>query len=390
MGQALPTYWHDQQYDYDVKLHEHFLRSRLRTRDPAAATLFFVPVYLGRLFNWYWQRPQCDEEDAPRPPMCREEQVTDFWGQLWLGAGNATADAVRAAMAHVRRLPHWNRTNGADHFTVFSYDRGRCEMAASLTAEELGDSFAIQSYGDLAARSVPSTPTWVREESFNGSGYNWGGPNGWHCVRPDADIIVPMYAPYTRADLVSPFAAPRNISALLRFEVVPGDGKYLIANHGHRLRHELLKSWAAAPLPGSEVGMQDLARTEVDMRSAIFCVCPPGSTQDSTRVWRALTLGCIPVTFFRATELPFARRLGLDYSQFVVNVQPDDYRGLQARLAALLGKPEQVRALQEGVRRHQVRFLWDPALPSGVYANIEAELAMRARALTKGTLLTAV
>lgn len=55
--------------------------------------------------------------------------------------------------------------------------------------------------------------------------------HGWQ-VRPDADITVPMYAPYTRADLVSPFAGPRNITALLRFEVVPGDGKYLIANHG--------------------------------------------------------------------------------------------------------------------------------------------------------------
>ena len=53
---------------------------------------------------------------------------------------------------------------------------------------------------------------------------------GWQ-VRPDADITVPMYAPYTCADLVSPFAGPRNITALLRFEVVPGDGKYLIANH---------------------------------------------------------------------------------------------------------------------------------------------------------------
>ena len=32
---------------------------------------------------------------------------------------------------------------------------GRCEMAASLGAEELGSSFAIQSYGDLAARHAP-------------------------------------------------------------------------------------------------------------------------------------------------------------------------------------------------------------------------------------------
>ena len=51
------------------------MQSSLRTRDPGAATLFFIPVYLGRLFNWFWQRPHCDEEGAPPPPMCREEQV---------------------------------------------------------------------------------------------------------------------------------------------------------------------------------------------------------------------------------------------------------------------------------------------------------------------------
>ena len=35
------------------------------------------------------------------------------------------------------------------------------------------------------------------------------------------------------------------------------------------------------------------------MRRSLFCVCPPGNTQDSARVWRAIILGCIPVTFFR-------------------------------------------------------------------------------------------
>ncbi len=64
-----------------------------------------------------------------------------------------------------------------------------------------------------------------------------------------------------------------------------------------------------------------------------------GSTQDSTRMCRALALGCIPVTCFRAAELPFARRLGLDYTRFAVNVQPDDYRGVQARARALRAAP---------------------------------------------------
>jgi len=33
-------------------------------------------------------------------------QVGDFWHDLWLGAGSATGDAVRAALAHMRQLPY--------------------------------------------------------------------------------------------------------------------------------------------------------------------------------------------------------------------------------------------------------------------------------------------
>ena len=56
-------------------------------------------------------------------------------------------------------------------------------------------------------------------------------------------------------------------------------------------------------------------------------------------MWRALIYGCIPVTYFRAVELPFMRRLGIDYGQFSVNIQPDDFDTTQvphppARLAA--------------------------------------------------------
>ncbi len=53
---------------------------------------------------------------------------------------------------------------------------------------------------------------------------------------------------------------------------------------GHRLRHELLESWAADPLPGSQAGMASLTQTEADMRSAVFCVCPPGAPVWPSRV----------------------------------------------------------------------------------------------------------
>ena len=51
-------------------------------------------------------------------------------------------------------------------------------------------------------------------------------------------------------------------------------------------------------------------------------------------MWRAIIYGCIPVTYFRAVELPFMRRLGIDYGQFSVNIQPDDFDTTQVRIAA--------------------------------------------------------
>ena len=52
--------------------------------------------------------------------------------------------------------------------------------------------------------------------------------------------------------------------------------------------------------------MQD---TEADMARSVFCACPPGATQDTTRLFKAILKGCIPVTFFRANDLPFERFL---------------------------------------------------------------------------------
>lgn len=51
---AIP--WHSDQYDFDVKVHEYLLSSPLRTTNPAEAKLFFMPVYLARQMNWFWQR----------------------------------------------------------------------------------------------------------------------------------------------------------------------------------------------------------------------------------------------------------------------------------------------------------------------------------------------
>ena len=52
-------------------------------------------------------------------------QVDPWWDQHWVGAQNATSNIMRLAFRHIaQKYPYWNRTNGANHYLVFSYDRG--------------------------------------------------------------------------------------------------------------------------------------------------------------------------------------------------------------------------------------------------------------------------
>ena len=56
----------------DVKLHEYLLKSPQRQMDPDSASIFFVPVYLAKLFNWFWTRQHCTSEDQD-PLSCMKE-----------------------------------------------------------------------------------------------------------------------------------------------------------------------------------------------------------------------------------------------------------------------------------------------------------------------------
>ena len=74
--------------------------------------------------------------------------------------------------------------------------------------------------------------------------------------RPDADVLVPVFSPYGRSGIVSPFAVERNISLLMRFDYPLTDGKSLVAHHGHRIRKELIDFWEDNKLEGSDLGLR--------------------------------------------------------------------------------------------------------------------------------------
>ena len=59
----------------DITLHEYLLNSPQRERDPEKASIFFVPVYLARLFNWFWTRQHCTPESTDPLTCMREPDV---------------------------------------------------------------------------------------------------------------------------------------------------------------------------------------------------------------------------------------------------------------------------------------------------------------------------
>ena len=97
------------------------------------------------------------------------------------------------------------------------------------------------------------------------------------------------------------------------------------------LSQEHLNVWR----PGHYVSRQRTVCQQATAHGASPGALCAGGTQDSTRVWRAIIYGCVPVTYFRAVELPFMRRLGIDYGRFSINIQPDDYDTTQARARAV-------------------------------------------------------
>jgi len=62
-------------------LHRHLLQSKVRTQDPTQAQLFSIPVYLGRHFNWFWQRYSAPDDvwDLQKECHTSHTPIECFW-----------------------------------------------------------------------------------------------------------------------------------------------------------------------------------------------------------------------------------------------------------------------------------------------------------------------
>ncbi|CAI7800950.1 unnamed protein product [Closterium sp. NIES-53] len=158
---------------------------------------------------------------------------------------------------------------------------------------------------------------------------------------PDRDIPVPIIV-RAQVPFVSPFATPRKWTAIFRFVASPY--KHVLLDVRSRIIHAAKEDMA----PGWDMFPKSEERTDQDWQHSVFCICPPGHSQWTSRPFKALISGCISVTFFRKHDNPWQR--SLNYDSFSINIDHDDVPSIRARL-----EQADVPRLQKGVDKVQVR-----------------------------------
>ena len=299
------------EYEADLWVYNIMVNGPWRVKDPGLANVFYIPVLPTRFLH-----------------QALNSTVN------WQNALELSADYLREALELVRKQPHWARRNGRDHFVAMTADSARCTHLRALPRSLWGDLSVILHLGDLA----------FREE-------------GIPCFDPDADILLPAFNPLQQEPLTDVFSRERNITALYRF----GTGGHTAQRPYHTkfVRQELYKEHEAFPLPGSDFSSASKEQTMEDMTSSIFCICPPGIVAHTSRFWRALRRGCVPVTFFRAFDLAFSAQI--DYSSATVNIQPDNIHTVHNVLSSILRQKARLRKLQQQVQKIQKLLIWDDA-----------------------------
>ncbi|CAI5517808.1 unnamed protein product [Closterium sp. Naga37s-1] len=229
-----------------------------------------------------------------------------------------------------RDFPYFNRTNGRDHFSTSTFDHGRCHALTWVIPDLYGEMFFVMLNGDRLARTMHASV----ERNLQIIGYNYiDAPlqpqfPDVPCYMPDRDIVVPAFIG-DQIPMVSPFTGDRPMRAIFRFSAHQGHNAPLM-HHGHDLRPELLAMYAKQRIKGWSFAAKLENQTSKDWQKAVFCICPPGHSQWTSRPFKALISGCIPVTFFRDHDNPWGDEL--DYSSFSINIDPDDIASMRYRL----------------------------------------------------------
>ncbi|CAI5481662.1 unnamed protein product [Closterium sp. Yama58-4] len=119
--------------------------------------------------------------------------------------------------------------------------------------------------------------------------------------------------------------------------------------------------------------------------NSVFCLILPGRAQWSFQLAKAILSGCIPVTFLRANDNPWAASLyhhsatasspsALNYPVFSLNIDPAAVDSLPRRLQEAFDQPGLVARLQHNLGLVQDMFKWHDSLDQGAGAVLMSRL----------------
>ncbi|KAF3324436.1 putative glycosyltransferase [Carex littledalei] len=216
--------------------------SKLRTRDPELAHVYFLPFSVVKMVKLIYEPNSHDMEPLRRT-------VTDYINVIG------------------RKYPYWNRSIGADHFMLSCHDWGP---------------YVSSGHGHLFSNSIRVLCNANTSEGFN----------------PSKDVSLPEINLKTDsiAGMVGgPSASHRPILAFF----AGGDHgpiRPLLLKHWKNKDNDIHVN---EYLPKG-VSYYDM------MRKSKYCICPSGYEVASPRIVEALYLECVPVTIGDNYVLPFS------------------------------------------------------------------------------------
>jgi len=340
------------QFTLELILHDFFLQSCTRTKDPEEAHLFFVPFYNDIEYRWQNKRP-----DAPSPHGqaildILERGDTKAWekhfrvtGEYWRRRGGE--DHILTLAAPVTGFRHPKGARGWTHYMV--------QLAPPIFLSlELTRSF-IHEYPHCSGKNIVvpypipgrdwHNGVWKDKAARTFGTANITTPEG----RTTTIINKPIFAYYTGGN-----HGCVNVRSAIGKEVM-NDERCL----GQAQRREFADKFKRA-FPRDRVDLSRGPPRQVSMSGAQFCACPEGDSPSAKRQYDAVVTGCIPVLVSNDAVYAFSteNQGSMDPDSFSLRVSeesvvagPGGSNSGGAGLLAQLEKasPERVASLQAGV-----------------------------------------
>ena len=320
------------QFYAEMGLHRSLAVHPQRTREPSKASLFYVPVL-----------PHLDQD---------------------AGGCNGTGHRMRMASvaSALRASPHWQRSNGTDHFWACT-----CVMMRSMLTNEL---WSLLSTATHAVHSVPR---------------GHASPSRCQMAIP---YLNPAFTAVSEASRWREPGRPRPTLAHFRGRIMNRVRASLVKLYGGQPAHVVeaahpstaarcnlnkcsAKALAKVGFPSQRAHFDEMTRTT-------FCLVPVGDSPPSSRLYLAIAAGCVPVLLSDGFEGAFPSRVpwrdfSLRFEESTVKLKAFN---LTAKLLTIAADSDRLLRMQRALQAHAADVLWEA--PGSRVATHTLELALKA------------